>query len=234
MTASKDDTNRDQPLDGKGVLVCLVGIDGSGKSTLAKSLVSAAKDSNLRCRYVYAGFTSSFTIFRPVVALAKATLFRGNNHMETSATKGTVLRHSRLSAIYQYLALTDYIVQTWFRVGLPLARGGHVVCDRYIYDLVASIGVLLDYPLDRTLALLRRCLGFLPKPQLVFLLDLPEALAYERKDDIVSLTFLAARREIYLEMARLHQFTILDASASQESLQQLAAARVLGVFGGES
>ena len=214
--------------------MCLVGIDGSGKSTLAKSLVSAAEDNNLRCRYVYGGFTSSFTIFRPVVALAKALVFRGDNHMKTSATKGTVLRHSRLSAIYQYLALTDYIVQTWFRVGLPLARGWNVVCDRYIYDLVAGIGVLLDYPTDRMLALLRRCLALVPRPHLVYLLDLPEALAYQRKDDIVSLDFLTVRRDTYLAMARRHEFTVLDATSSSEDLQELVAAPVLSAFKGDA
>jgi len=234
MTASELEPHPDKAVDGKGALVCLVGIDGSGKSTLAKALVAAAQENGVRCRYVYGGFTSSFTIFRPAVALAKALVFRGNDHMETSTTKGRVLRHPRLSAAYQYLALTDYIVQIWFRIRLPLALGWNVVCDRYIYDLVASIGVLLDYSLDRTLALLRRCLAFVPRPHLTFLLDLPEALAYQRKDDIVSLDFLAARREIYLEMARHHEITLLDASASQKHLQQTVAARVFSVFRGEA
>jgi dTMP kinase len=218
----------------RNVLVCFVGVDGSGKSTLAKALVAAAQEKGVRCRYVYGGFTSSFTIFRPAVALAKTLVFRGNDHMEISMTKGRVLRHPRLSAAYQYLALTDYIVQNWFRIRLPLTLGRNVVCDRCIYDLVASIGVLLDYPLDRTLALLSRCLAFVPRPHLIFLLDLPAVLAYQRKDDIVSLDFLEARREIYLEMARHHEITLLDASASQKDLQQTVAARVFSVFRGEA
>jgi len=218
----------------RNVLVCFVGVDGSGKSTAARALTTALQQEGMSCRYVYGGFTSSFTIFRPAVALAKALVFRGNDHMETCTTKGRVLRHPRLSAAYQYLALTDYIVQTWFRIRLPLVLGWNVVCDRYIYDLVASIGVLLDYPLERTLALLRRCLAFVPRPHLIFLLDLPEALAYQRKDDIVSLDFLAARREIYLEMARHHEITLLDASASQKHLQQTVAASVFSVFTGEA
>ena len=109
-----------------------------------------------------------------------------------------------------------------------------MVCDRYIYDLVAGIGVLRDYPLHRTLALLRRCLVFLPRPQLVFLLDLPEALAYQRKDDIVSLAFLTVRRETYLAMARHHAFTVLDATSSSEDLQELVAATVLSAFEGDA
>ena len=109
-----------------------------------------------------------------------------------------------------------------------------MICDRYIYDLVASIGVLLDYPLDRTLALLRRCLALVPRPQLVFLLDLPEALAYRRKDDIVSLDFLTVRRDTYLAMARHHEFTVLDATSSSEDLQELVAATVLSILKGEA
>ena len=55
--------------------MCLVGIDGSGKSTLAKALAAAAQENGVRCRYVYSGSASSFTIFRPMEGLAKALVF---------------------------------------------------------------------------------------------------------------------------------------------------------------
>jgi thymidylate kinase len=231
-------TGEDEPEAAEGgarrLLVCFIGVDGSGKSTMARALTDSIRERGQRCRYVYGGFTSSFTIFRSAVALARALVFRGDRHMESSPTKGRIVRNPHLSAAYQYLALSDYIFQAWFRIKLPLVLGWNVVCDRYIYDLVASVGLLLDYPLDRTLGLLRRCLAFVPAPDLVFLLDLPEALAYQRKDDIVSLDFLAARREIYLEMARHHQITLLDARSSKENLHQLAAARVLALLKGDA
>lgn len=211
----------------KGRLVCFVGIDGSGKSTLAKALTKIVEMHGVECTYVWGGFTSSFVVFKPLIGILKASVFSGNNHMEKSKTKGRVLKNSRLSALYQYLALTDYVVQALFRITLPLAFGRTVICDRYIYDLVTSVGVILDYPMDKTQALLHRCLAFVPKPHLTFLVDLPETLAFQRKDDIVSLDFLSVRRNIYLEMARQEGMTILDGSRDKEELEQLVATTVL-------
>jgi thymidylate kinase len=219
--------------DLKGVLVCFVGIDGSGKSTVARALTCALEEQGMKSRYVWGGFTSSFAALRPFVAVAKALLFRGDQHFEDSRTKGRVLKSTFWSTLYQYVALADYILQATFRIRLPLALGWNVVCDRYVHDLVTSIGVLLDYPIDRTLALLRRCLIFLPAPHLIYLLDLPESLAYRRKDDIVSLDFLRTRRKVYLEMARHNDIAVVDASSSKEHVQQLLVSRVMSVIEGD-
>ena len=217
----------------KGRLVCFVGIDGAGKSTLAKGLTTIVQQQGVGCKCVWGGFTSSFVVFKPLIGILKASVLSGNSHMEESRTKGRVLKDSRLSTLYQYLALTDYVIQALFRIRLPLAHGRNVVCDRYIYDLITSIGVILDYPMQKTLALLHRCLVFLPKPDLVFLLDLPEKLAYERKDDTVSLDFLSVRRNMYLQMARQEGMTILDGSRDKEELAQLVAGTVLPLVTGD-
>lgn len=209
------------------IFVCLVGIDGAGKSTLAKALVTTLEEQGMRCKYVWGGFTSSFTIFKPFIAVMRQTVFRGDRHMEESETKGRVLKSPLLSTVYQYLALLDYIFQGFLRIRVPLRLGTSVICDRYIYDLTTSIGVLLDYPLDRTLGLLDRCLRFLPDPDLVFLIDLPEAIAYERKDDTMSLNSLSVRRGTYLEMAKQLRMTLLDGCRDPEALKEFVAVEVL-------
>jgi thymidylate kinase len=216
-----------------GLLVCFVGIDGSGKSTLARSLATIIGQRGTKCRYVWMGFNDSFTIFRPVVAAAKGSVFRGSRHMEESRTKGMVVKSPVLSTIYQYLVLADYILQSTVRVGLPLALGRNVICDRYIYDLIVAVGVLLDYSVDRTMALLDRCLAVLPKPDLVFLVDVPEELAFQRKDDVVSLDFLSVRRDIYLQIAEQCGMTIVDGSRDPNELAQMAASEVFQHVAGE-
>jgi thymidylate kinase len=217
-----------------GALVCFVGIDGAGKSTLAKALVAKAEEHSIACTYVWGGFNSSFTIFRPLVAAMKRSMFRGNKHMEESRTKGRVLQSPVLSTIYQYLALTDYMIQGLVRIRLPLAFGANVVCDRYIHDLTTSIGVLLDYYPHRTLALLDRCLRVLPKPDQIFLIDLPAALAYQRKDDIPSPGFLSVRRHVYLKMANKHRMTVLDGRRDKADLEQTVVATVLPLMMGDA
>ena len=218
----------------KSCLICFVGIDGSGKTTLAKALTKSVEEYGIDCRYVWGGFTSSFTVFKPLIGGLKATVFSGDTHMEESTTKGRVLKNPRLSALYHCLALTDYIIQAAFRIRLPLAFGRNVICDRYIYDLVTGIGVIQDYPVDKTLALLRRCLAFVPKPDLAFLVDVPEPLAYERKADIISLGFLSVRRNMYLQMARQEGMTILDGTQDRAELKQLVTTTVLPQLMGET
>ena len=213
--------------------MCFVGIDGSGKSTLAGSLTTIIEQRGVKCRYVWMGFNDSFTIFRPVVAAAKGSVFRGSRHMEESRTKGMVVKSPVLSTIYQYLVLTDYIFQSSITVGLPLALGRNVICDRYIYDLIVAVAVLLDFSVDRTMALLDRCLAVLPKPDLVFLVDLPEELALQRKDDVVSLDFLSVRRDLYLQMAPQCGMTILDGTRDPGELAQLAASEVFQDLAGD-
>jgi thymidylate kinase len=138
-----------------------------------------------------------------------------------------------LSALYQYLAVTDYTIRAVFTIRLPLLFGKQVISDRYVYDLITSVGVVLDYPTDKTLALLRRCLVFLPKPDLVFLVDLPETVAYRRKDDIVSPEFLSVRREIYLQMAQQEGMTMLDGTCDVGELEQLVATKALRLMMGD-
>ena len=219
--------------NGKGILVCFVGIDGSGKTTLANSLIASCEQHGVRCRYLWGGFNSSFTIFKPFMAVAKGTVFRGNRFMEESRTKGRVVRSTLLSTIYQYLMLVDYVFQAFFKIRVPLAFGRNVICDRYIYDLIASIAVILAYPGSRTHSLLDRSLAVVPKPDLVFLVDVPEELARKRKDDTIALDSLPLRREIYLQMARQHGMTILDGTSDPDELSRLATSKVLQYVAGE-
>ena len=200
---------------------------------MAKALATSLEAQGIRCRYVWMGFNDSFTVFRPFVAVAKASIFRGDRYMEESTKKGRAVKSSFLSTLYQYLMLADYIFQVFFRIQLPRARGRNLICDRYIYDLVVAVGVLLDYPAGRTMTLLDRFLAVVPKPDLVFLVDVPEELAFQRKDDVASTEFLSVRRGLYLEMVQRHGMAVIDGTSDPDELARLATGKVLQYVTGE-
>jgi thymidylate kinase len=210
----------------KGILVCFAGIDGGGKTTLAEGLVDAVTRSGIRTSYVWGGF-KRFVLLRPVVALAQAVIPYQDKRVKCSPTKGSEIQNPVLATVYHYLVLIDYVLQATIKIRLPLLRGDTIICDRYVYDVIASIGVILDYPAGRTLALLDSCLALLPKPHLAFVVDLPEALAYQRKEDIISIDFLSVRRQLYLQMAERHGMTVLDGSSDPSELSNLVAGKVL-------
>ena len=63
-------------------------------------------------------------------------------------------------------------------------------------------------------------LSLFPNPDLVFLLDLPADVAFQRKEDM-PLSYLEDRRAFYLSLERLRGVEILDGTASIEDLQEI-------------
>ncbi len=216
----------------RAFLICFVGMDGSGKTTQAQALVSALKTARIESRYVHNRFVAFLTW--PLIIIGKNLFFRRKGKLEDydqyCITRRRVFANRPLAATYQYLLLLDYLLQSTIRVRFPLVLGRSLVCDRYIYDTVVDLTVDLNYPAQKMEKVLKRSLSWLPKPDLVFLMTVPEEKAYQRKDDIPSLDFLKERRKIYLNMAARYGMTIVDGSGEPEELQQTIQNKVKAVM----
>lgn len=201
--------------------ICFIGIDGSGKTTLAKMLIRMMDERGIKGKYVYNTYRSF--LLRPLMSIAKAFLFRGKtiskNYAEYTNMTKKVFKWSFLSTMYQYSVLLDYLFQTLFKVGIPRIFGKNVICDRYLYDVVVNIAVESDYSNDRIESMLRKISYLLPKPNLLFLVDLPEEIAYQRKDDVPTIEYLKKRREIYLDIGKEYGIVILDGSKKLKDLE---------------
>lgn len=209
----------------KGVLICFTGIDGSGKTTLAKALVAGLGAEGLGSRYVYGRLRP--IILRPVFLLGKALFLRKKDmhkdYVEYSHAKKGLLENRVLSALYESLVLFDYFFQMTIKIRLPLTIGRDIVCDRYVYDtVVTDLAVDLKYPQSRISKTLRRYLWLFPRPNLVFLIDVPEEIANRRKDDVPSVKYLEERRKLYLEVGREQGMVILDGSKSRDEVRDAA------------
>lgn len=208
---------------GKHSFICFIGMDGSGKSTQAQALVKALEAGGHRSRWVRNRFDPILT--RPFMWLGKALFFGGKGKLEDykgyATNRKRVFRNPAFRLFYSYALLLDYYCQLSVRVCLPLMFRQSIVCDRYIYDTVVDLAVELNYSRERTSKVLRRLLYLLPKPDLVFLMDVPEEIAYRRKDDIPSIDFLKERREVYLYIAREQGMAILDGSRDRQELEAM-------------
>ena len=98
--------------------------------------------------------------------------------------------------------LFDYYLQLLYKIEVPLLLNKNVVCDRYIYDtIITDIAIDMGYSEDEIFNLIERCLSILPTPDIVFLIDIPEEVAYNRKDDVPAIGYLRDRRKYYLSVA---------------------------------
>ena len=214
----------------KGCLICFTGIDGTGKTTLSKELVESLNEKGVKCKYVYGRLNPS--ILKPFILIGDWIFLRrkdiSGNYFEYSNTKKKAIRkHSFLSKIYQQILLLDYALQILFKVKLPLVFGKNIVCDRYVYDtVITDLSVDMNYSKDRIINVLNNLLHFFAEPDLVFLIDVPEEIAYQRKDDTPSIAYLKERRKMYLYVGKEYRMVILDGSKKLEELQDEIERRV--------
>jgi thymidylate kinase len=206
----------------KSTLICFTGIDGSGKTTLARALVAGLETKGFGTRYVYGRLQP--IILWPVFLVGRVLLLHRKDmyrdYVGYSQAKKGLLENRVLSAVYECLVLFDYFFQVTMKIRLPLAIGRDIVCDRYVYDtVITDLAVDLNYPQWRIDKALRRYLWLFPKPDLVFLIDVPEGIANQRKDDVPSVKYLEERRKLYLQVGHEHGMTILDGSKGLDELK---------------
>lgn len=216
----------------RGVFICFSGIDGSGKTLVARGMATALQQNGVRARYVYGGLNSIFS--RPATYLARSLAMGGKRlHMDYHAyrqTKRRIFDNAFLAALYRWVLLSDHYVQLQAKLFPSLTSGVSVVSDRYIHDtLLTHVAVDAAFTMERIEGVLRRWSVLLPKPDVSFLLDVPEEVAFARKDDVPSLDYLRERRGVYLLLAKQQGMRVLDGTVSSQQVLQSALEHVYSV-----
>ena len=216
-------------MNSKALLICFAGMDGTGKTTLSKELVELLNKKGIDCKYVY-GRLEPF-ILKPFIMIGRLIFLRRvtpKSYSEYDTTRrNAIKKHLFLSRAYQHLLLFDCTLQIFFKVKLPLIFGKTIVCDRYIYDtVITDLSRYLDYSEDRVTNLLDALLRFFPEPDISFLIDVPEEIAFQRKDDIPSVEYLKMLRKMYLNAGKEYRMVTLDGSKSLEELTSLIKNKV--------
>jgi len=201
---------------------CITGIDGSGKTTISRKLTAQLNEANIDSIYVYDRYIPF--LLRPFICLSKYTLLRKENFNKdylnySNSKKSFTNKHKHLSSIYITLLTIDYFLQTFLKIKIPLILGKNIVCDRYLYDtIITDISVDFNYSNKDILSYLNRIQFLFPIPDIIFLIDIPEELAYERKNDIPSLEYLKDRRNAYAYLGNELNMIVLDGTESVEAL----------------
>ena len=204
----------------KGKIICFIGIDGSGKTTLAKLFCEKLKKHNIPCRFTYGRYFPLFS--RPFVFFGK-TLFLGTDdikkYSQYSFKKQEVAKRYNITIkIYTAVVVFDYLIQVLFKIILPKKMGKTIICDRYLFDTVINDIPRQDNNIESLKKMIDAYFLLIPKPDIVFLIDIPENIAFERKNDTPSIDYLIEKREIYQKSIKKYGFKSLDGCKTQEDL----------------
>jgi len=191
----------------RGFLVCFTGVDGSGKTTHAKALMKYLEQKGYSCVYVWGAprpiLSYIFFAFTRLMGYWEETRKNAyTNPLEYAPERIA----KKFGVLLRFFLFIDFHLKTILKVRLPLILGKIVVCDRYFYDLVME--------LKRTEVLSKKMIFLLsktlPQPIITFLLDAPETFIYKRRN--FSHEELELKRKIFLQLAKLFKFTLIDSS----------------------
>lgn len=208
-------------------LVCITGMDGTGKTTLAKALVGQLNARGIRARYVYARYRP-LTV-RLAWALGRRLLRarKRGSYPEYRDEKRRRLKASPFKTLYAGWLLFEYVLELQVLVRARLLAGVAVVCDRYAFDTaITDVGKELGMSDEACVALARRWMRFVPTPDLVFVLDAPEEVAFARKTDVPDIEYLRDVRGAYRRLAEANGYTLIDATAPAEAVAAVVGTRL--------
>jgi len=117
------------------------------------------------------------------------------------------------------------VIQVNWKVTLPLFMGHTLVSDRYLYDTLINVGLGIGLSHDKILSNNVCFSRFFPNPDLIFFLDIPEEIAFSRKDDVPDILYLRERRELYKQFAQIFPMITLDGTLPVDELVDI----VMGV-----
>ncbi|MFZ1946488.1 MAG: hypothetical protein WAW06_03000 [bacterium] len=211
-----------QPVQGRRLLIVLMGLDGSGKSTQAETIARQLTEKGVRTDVVWLRGESYVT--RPVLKIAKGLLRapRGKKRGEAETPeayqkyvsgKRSMFRSGLAREAWRNLVLVDFYITYRLAFSKIDKRARVVILDRYLYDSLIDIATAFGSGPDEVKRLLGswRTRAF-PRPDRVILLDLEPAEAIKRKDDIPSMDYLEERHGLYRALASELHATVVDAS----------------------
>lgn len=209
------------PARRRPILVCFAGIDGSGKSEQARRLVEWMNGQGIPTRYVWNIF-EPWLLGLPMKIARKLFLHRKDMFLDYDRyreARDRAFRWSRLTPVFHWLTLGEYVMRFAPKVRWSLRRGRTVVCDRYVFDAVIGLAANLHYPDSKVRSTMRSLLRPMPQPDLVILFDVPEEVAFRRKTDVPSVSYLRDRRCLYQRFAEEYGMKVLDGNGSIDQIQ---------------
>jgi thymidylate kinase len=185
-----------------GLAAVLCGVDGCGKSTAASALFE-------RLGGTFSGQKGRHYHWKPPLLSTRRRATRGPVIQPHSAA----VRNPASSFLFFAFHWFEFSLGSVLRVRPITVRGGLVVIDRFYYDFFVD---QRRYRLNVPQWLVRAAYWFLPKPDLVFLLDAPPEVLRRRKQEVTP-EETARQRDTYLGLIRtLPNGRIIDASQPTE------------------
>ena len=201
------------------LLVSFSGIDGAGKSTQIEALSARLAEDGLRVRLIR--FWDDVARLKGIRETSGHKIFKGEKGVGSPSApinrRDKNVRSGAMTCIRFFLYFVDAVsIRQVVKKALH-SDADVVIFDRYTWDELANLN--LRNPIVR--AYIRFLVGFVPRPDISYLLDAEPLQARSRKPEY-PLDFLYANRQAYLTLARrIGGITVIAPMPIQEAARQV-------------
>lgn len=205
----------------KATLICFNGIDGSGKTTVSKSLKSTLEKMNISCKYYWCGWRGFESwAFKPMISLIKGASKIGNSSIESNK----ISTCNRRIPAFSYFAILDYILRVLPNILFSLYRYEIVIADRYIYDVIVGFSV---FNKRNEKFVFKALTSLFPKPDIIFFIEVPDDLAFSRKDDVPSVEYLTKQKVVYSKYLKGPAIKVIDGTKTKDEILNIVMSEVV-------
>jgi thymidylate kinase len=211
----------------------IVGLDGAGKTTHAYTLMKELGVRGIKTRYVYMRGYGRVFITIPFLALSRLLGFTRVHALKNGKKVSEYLffKNKAFCTLWPWLSLFDAMFYSFlvFNVG-AFFFNQVVVSDRSVIDTLVDIAVDTQNQdaLDRYG---RFFLNLIPKKSFITFFDVEERIALGRKEDVISLSYLRMRRDLYRRLAGKSSWIMLNANVDFYSVHRKFLERTLLEYG---
>ena len=210
----------------KNMLISFSGIDGTGKTTQITKLVNRFKGIMIPAQYGRGLWSPKLSY--PLMAFLYVT----KGWRRKDYHKSRILRR-----IWNYVVILDFLWIYLFKIKIHLLVGKTVFCDRYIYDLIATLMHDGLYNERASKILLK----LFPQPDLAFMFDIPAEVSDSRKDDTQgwlderevgegALEYLEIMRKNFRSISKSLNIPITDATKGIDEIHEELFNKSLGTY----
>jgi thymidylate kinase len=211
------------------IFISFIGTDGSGKSTLASRIYSDLKKKNDKVKLVY-GRHIPFISKYLILLVRRLYLFNESKdgyEGYADRKRGLYNKSLLLSKAYGTFLIFEYYLQLLKKVVLPYRLGYSIVSDRYVYDtIINEIAIDRRITINEIRRMINRFWVFVPKPTLTFLIQIPEDVALQRKNDIPSIGYLRTRNSLYKKIGEQENLIVLDGTLPIDLLAEMVLDKI--------
>lgn len=172
------------------IIVVFMGMDGSGKSTLSRFLFNGLKKSGINASYTW-WLEGEYSTLRNLMRKIQGNRIRSvANAPDTDKKAYPNLGHSIFGRVYTGLVLIDYLRFGFLKSTLPkkICINKVLIFDRYYYDVIFALSNEFRFTKEKKHGLLDVFNTWVPKPDIIFMIDVPPEIPYQRKkEELISL-----------------------------------------------